>query len=235
MHTASHRVKNKQRFLGGQNKPTEYMESRKKRLGPSKFGVRYENQRVSWQSERRLASWFLIWVDILDYHEIQAFPWRLLREYLFQLLTCRLSNSYDVNLVKNYLDSWMKTTQTDKLTYPLDRLLLLKAWTPWHGLRDAMCGHVSFLLDPDWFWEDPGDFVTPWSDIRFEIIISEASHTFFPTRYLNLFFNQPIFFILTVQLRSEHLTANVFGMLLLYVVWLKRYSPCSWLTVYSFN
>ena len=34
------------------------MESRKKRLGPSKFGVWYENQRASWQSERTLASWF---------------------------------------------------------------------------------------------------------------------------------------------------------------------------------
>lgn len=48
--------------------------------------------------------------------------------------------------------------------------------------------------------------------IRFEII-SQASHTFFPTRYLKFFFNQPIFFILTVQLRSEHLKANVFVML----------------------
>ena len=33
------------------------MESRKMRLGPSKFGVWYENQRASWQSERTLASW----------------------------------------------------------------------------------------------------------------------------------------------------------------------------------
>ena len=35
-----------------------------------------------------------------------------------------------------------------------------------HGLRKTRCScdHVSFLLDPDWFWEDPGDFVTPWSD-----------------------------------------------------------------------
>lgn len=53
----------------------------------------------------------------------------------------------------------------------------------------------------------------PVTKIRLEIIISQVSHTFFPTRYLNLFFNQPIFFILTVQLRSEYLKANVFGML----------------------
>lgn len=44
----------------------------------------------------------------------------------------------------------------------------LKAWTA----KDKMqlwC-HVSFILDPDWFWE-----VTT---IRFEIIISQASHVF---------------------------------------------------------
>ena len=107
------------------------MESRKKRLGPSKFGVRYENQRASWQSERTLASWILIWVDTLDYHEIQAFSWRLLREYLIQLLTCRLSNSYDVNLAKNCLHSWMKNHPNGQ-TYLSSRSLLAPHWK--HGL-----------------------------------------------------------------------------------------------------
>ena len=63
----------------------------------------------------------------LDYHEIQAFSWRLLREYLFQLLTCRLSNSYDVNMVKNCLDSWM----TKRTNLPIVSVASspLKAWT----------------------------------------------------------------------------------------------------------
>ena len=104
----------------------------------------------------------------LDYHEIQAFSWRLLREYLFQLLTCRLSNSYDVNMVKNCLDSWM-TNHPNAQSYLSPSLL--PHWQ--HGLRTPRCscdGHVSFILDPDWFWE-----VTK---IRFEIIISQASHVF---------------------------------------------------------
>ena len=116
-----------------------------------------------------LASWFLIWVDTLDYHEIQAFSWRLLREYLFQLLTCRLSNSYDVNMAKNCFDSWM-TNHPNAQTY-LSSRSLLPHWK--HGQRKTRCscdGHVSFILDPDWFWE-----VTK---IRFEIIISQPSHVF---------------------------------------------------------
>ena len=111
------------------------MESRKKRLGPLKFGVRYENQRASLQSERTPASWFLIWVDTLDYHEIQAFSWRLLSEYLFKLLTCRLSNSYDVNLAKNCLDSWMKNHPNGQ-TQLASRLLVIPHWK--HGCEDAV-------------------------------------------------------------------------------------------------
>ena len=109
-----------------------------------------------------------------------------------------------------------------------------------HGLRKTRCScdHVSFLLDPDWFWEDPGDFVTPWSD-KDSLLnhhLTSFSHVFSDQIFKSFFFNQPIFFVLTVQLRSEHLKANVFVMLFTWV-WLKRYSlkPFLWLTVYSFR
>ena len=113
---------------------------------------------------------------------------------------------------------WFVNAKPPKRTLSPGSLLVLH-WK--HGKTTYNCdGHVSFLLDPDWFWEDPGDFVTASevTKIRFEII-SQASHTFFPTRYLKFFFNQPIFFILTVELRSEHLKANVFVMLFTWV-WL---------------
>ena len=167
------------------------MESRKKRLGPSKFGVRYENQRASWQSERTLAVSYLstFWI-IMKFRRSHEFSW-LLRKYLFQLLTCRLSNSYDVNLAKNCLDSWMKNNPNGQ-THLVSGSLLVSHWK--HGLRKTRCsrdGHVSFLLDHDWFCSEKIREIL-WhlevTKIRFEIIISQASHTFFPTRYLNLFF-----------------------------------------------
>ena len=60
-----------------------------------------------------------------------------------------------------------------------------------------------------------------------------TTFTRFFRRDIKIFsFNQLIFFILTVQLRSEHLKANVFGMLFT-SVWLKRYSlkRCSWFVI----
>ena len=154
------------------------MESRKKRLGPSKFGVWYENQRASWQSERTLASWFLIWVDTLDYHEIQAFSWRLLREYLFQLLTCRVSNSYDVNLAKNCLDSWMKSHPNGQ-TYLSSRSLLIPHWK--HALRKTEMHLWWSRVISSWSWlvlRRSGRFCDTLKWQRFDIFHSYGTATF---------------------------------------------------------
>lgn len=159
------------------------MESRKKRLGSSKFGVWYEiktnvlHDRANVHSPRA-------WLDTLDYHEIQAFSWRLLREYLFQLLTCRVSNSYDVNLAKNCLDSWMKSHPNGQ-TY-LSLLLPIESMD--YERQDEVvitCHFFLILIGSEKIREILWHLEV--TKIRFGII-SQASHSFFPTRYLNLFF-----------------------------------------------
>ena len=159
------------------------MESRKKRLGPSKFGVWYEikinvlHDRANLHSPRA-------WLDTLDYHEIQAFSWRLLREYLFQLLTCRVSNSYDVNLAKNCLDSWMQNHPNGH--YLLDRFLFsIESMERQHIIVMVTCHFFLILIGSEKIREILWHLEV--TKIRFGII-SQASHTFFPTRYLNLFF-----------------------------------------------
>ena len=147
------------------------MESRKKRLGPSKFGVWYENQRASWQSERTLAP--RGWVDILDYHEIQAFSWRLLREYLFQLLTCRVSNSYDVNLAKNCLDSWMQNHPNGQ-TYLSPGSLLVPHWKHGRRKQDAVvmvtCHFFLILIGSEKIRE------ILWQPVKWQRFALKSSH-----------------------------------------------------------
>ena len=174
-------------------------------------------------TERTYASCFLIWVDTLDYHEIQAFSWRLLREYLFQLLTFRLSNSYDVNMAKNCFNSWM-TNHPNAQTY-LSSPSLAPHWK--HGLRKTRrsCdGHVSFILDPDWFWE-----VTT---IRFEIIISQASHVFSDEIFQSFLLINRYFSFLRYSYVLSIWKLTCYGMLFT-SVWLKRYSlkRCSWFVI----
>lgn len=143
------------------------MESRKKRLGPSKFGVWYENQRASWQSERTLAP--RGWVDILDYHEIQAFSWRLLREYLFQLLTCRVSNSYDVNLAKNCLDSWMQNHPNGH--YLLDRFLFsIESMERQHIIVMVTCHFFLILIGSEKIRE------ILWQPVKWQRFALKSSH-----------------------------------------------------------
>lgn len=144
------------------------MESRKTRLGPSKFGVRYENQRASWQSERTLASWFLIWVDVLDYHEIQAFSWVLMTSEEISFSIAHLSPLKQLRCKSGQKLPWFVDEKQPKRTNSpslwIASCFPLKAWTA----KDKMQSWWSRVISSwSWlvlFWEDPGDFVTPWSD-----------------------------------------------------------------------
>ena len=136
------------------------MESRKKRLGPSKFGVWYENQRASWQSERTLASWLsrhsgLSWNSGVLMKTSEGISFSIAHLSRLKQLRCKPGQK---------LPWFVDEKPPNGQTYLSPRSLVVPHWK--HGLRKTRCScdHVSFLLDPDWSWEDPGDFVTPWSD-----------------------------------------------------------------------
>ena len=199
------------------------MESRKKRLGPSKFGVRYENQRASWQSERLVVS-YLSWHSGLSWNS--GVLMKTSERLSFSI--AHLSPLKQLRCKSGQKLPWLVDEKPPKRTNSPARSLVVPIK---HGLRRILSSrddHVSFLLDPDWFWEDPLCDTSKWQKSSF-------SYVFFRRDiYLNLFFfNQPIFSILTVQLRSEHLKANVFGMLFTWVIHCSR--VCSWLTGYSFR
>ena len=146
------------------------------------------HDRANVHSPRGFLSESTFWI-IMKFRRSHEFSW-LLRKYLFQLLTCRLSNSYDVNLAKNCLDSWMKNNPNGQTHLAFGSLLI----PHWKRLRKTRCrrdGHVSFLLDHDWFCSEKIREIL-WhhevTKIRFEIIISQASHTFFSDEIFKSFF-----------------------------------------------
>ena len=117
-------------------------------------------------------------------------------------------------MAKNCFNSWM-TNHPNAQTY-LSSPSLAPHWK--HGLRKTRrsCdGHVSFILDPDWFWE-----VTT---IRFEIIISQASHVFSDEIFQSFLLINRYFSFLRYSYVLSIWKLTCYGMLFT-SVWLKRYS-----------
>ena len=163
------------------------MESRKKRLGPSKFGVWYENQRASWQSERTLASLLsrhsgLSWNSGVLMKTSEGISFSIAHLSRLKQLRCKPGQKLP----------WFVNEKPPKRTnLPILSIASyspLKAWTTKDRAAVVMitCHFFLILIGSEKIREILWHLEV--TKIRFEIIISQASHTFFPTRYLNLFF-----------------------------------------------
>ena len=153
------------------------MESRKKRLGPSKFGVRYENQRASWQSERLVVS-YLSWHSGLSWNS--GVLMKTSERLSFSI--AHLSPLKQLRCKSGQKLPWLVDEKPPKRTNSPARSLVVPIK---HGLRRILSSrddHVSFLLDPDWFWEDPLCDTSKWQKSSFSYVF------FLRDIYLNLFF-----------------------------------------------